>query len=965
MQELDRYNFLKQVARSSYAYYKDNLKEVTFVFPNRRSGLFFQRYLGEVIEKPIFSPRIVTITQLFEELSQLTPADSLSLLLQLYTIYCKHTKSTETFDVFMFWGQMLLSDFEDICKYDVDAHLLFANLEDIKELDELFDYLTEEQKETIRRFWSEFSAKDADSMNRGVFKSVWGHLADIMQEFNEQLLRNRDAYPGLIQLEAVRKLESGDLDDKLQEQHVVFVGFNALTQCEHRLFSYYKKRAQTLFFWDYKGGFLSDEGNLASKFKEVNLRDFPQTLRLDAACSQGRFYLVGVPSLVGQAQYVRKAIGDVLPDGVDWMEMAVVLPDESLLMPVLQALPENVSHVNVTMGYPLSVTDVLGFLELLFELRRKKRVVKQQPVYYYRIVLALLRHKYLIGVIDQDMEDVCRRIISENRVYVPQDMLVKGDGLLSQIFEWKDDVTDLQYLTSVWNALRYYIAEQPLLSEEKKYVDQACVVCQRLMDVLSKYAQVSLRRETIFAVLLQYMRAVTIPFQGEPLNGLQVMGLLETRALDFRKVVILSANEGTLPKTQTSNSFIPYNLRKGYGLPTFEEHDAIMAYNFYRLITNAEEVHLVYDNRTNKEQTQEVSRYVWQLKYQYEVDMQESLVLPEVKMTEGQNFSLTDSEFIQEKLAAYCYPVEKGGKALSASALNVFLKCSAQFYFSNLCGLSSLEEVKENIEADMFGTLYHAVMEKLYEPYSGKEVTGTVVMKLKEMVECQLKEVYARNMLNIASGEFPKEIAGEDNLVLQVLREYLLKQLDNDLKDTPFHYIAPEQSLSATCAIDGGKRCVNLKGYVDRIDRKEDEIRIIDYKTGEVGSLQFEEVKDLFDASLKDKRSDYALQTMLYAWLYLRNNTPQEGMRIVPYIASLRSFYSDEPLKGLIREEGRTKIPVDDYVPLNDEFEQALRDFLENTLFSKDVKFEQTQDSKTCAYCAFVELCGRKTKKDG
>lgn len=961
MNEQGKHNFLRQVAATTYQHYEGKLEDVTFVFPNRRSGLFFQRYLGEEIATPIFSPKIITITQLFEQLASLTPTDPFSLLLKLYLVYKQHTLSEESFDTFMYWGQMLLADFDDIAKYDVDARLLFDNLHDLKLLDASFDYLTDEQKKVIRAFWEQFEDSRFDSKARGKFWEIWTHLADIMTEFNNALLEARNAYPGLIQREAVKMLYQGLRDAEIIDRKMVFVGFNALTLCEHRLFSYYKKHAQTLFFWDYNGRFLSDEHNIASKFRQENLTDFPQTLNWEHTTPNTTFSLIAVPSLIGQGQYVRTCLEkDLHNEKNTWIDTAIVLPEESLLMPVLQAVPEEVQRINVTMGYPLSATDVMSFLDLLCDIRRKQRNTKTGIAYYHKTVTALLKHKYVKTFGGNQLDETYKEIVRENRIYVSHSALpLQENVILNTLFTTDDSLNDLQYILHVWNTLRAYISENDLLQEERPYIDQACIITQRLADLLLLHPEVAVQRETIYAVLKQYMQSATIPFRGEPLDGLQVMGLLETRALDFKKVVILAANEGSLPRTQNANSFIPYNLRKGYGLPTFEEHDAIMAYNFYRLISNAEQVHLVYDSRSSKESTNEMSRYIWQLKYQYDLSMKELVIAPEVKLAESQQFTLTNSEFIQECLNAYCIPRQQGGRSLSASALNMFLECPTRFYFTHLCGLSQADEVKEEIEADMFGTLYHEVMEFLYKPYVGKTVQSTDVLKMKQEVDSLLHKAYATNVLKNKSGKVEGEIGGNHSLVLQVIKEYLIKQLENDLQDTPFDYIAPEKKFVCALDIEQGKRMVNLVGYVDRIDCKNDEIRIIDYKTGKVDSLQFTQVADMLDSSLGKKRPTYALQTMLYAWFYMKEFGKPENKHIVPYIASLRSFYSDEPLKGLKIAEDKNITPLTDYAEWNEEFEKTLREWLENNIFSPHVTFSQTEDVKKCEYCPFTDLCGR------
>ena len=612
------------------------------------------------------------------------------------------------------------------------------------------------------------------------------------------------------------------------------------------------------------------------------------------------------------------------------------------------------------MGYPLASTDVMSFLELLFDLRRKQRRLKNGMAFYHKTVVALLKHKYLSLDSGQLLEDICKDILRENRVYVPREMMMRQDSpLLYALFACDAEVSDLQFVLSVWKVLMACVSQEDGLQEEKIYLEQAYAITQRLTDLLAEHQQVILQRETLYGVLKQYMRSATIPFRGEPLDGLQVMGLLETRALDFKKVIILAANEGYLPRMQNANSFIPYNLRKGYGLPTFEEHDAIMAYNFYRLISNAEQVHLVYDNRTSRENTNELSRYVWQLKYQYNLPLQEKVQATDVKLTDVKNFSVENADFIQKELNKYCLPIEKGGRSLSASALKTFLDCSMRFYFAYICRLKEADEVKEEIEADMFGTIYHEVMENIYKPYVGKIVEDGDVRIMRTEVDALLNRVYAINVLKNKSGELEGELEGSHSLILRVIKEYVLKQLDNDAKDTPFQYLAPEKKFARAIDIENGQRWVNLVGYVDRIDSKGDEIRIIDYKTGKVDALTFNQIEDIFNSELGDKRPAYALQTMLYAWFYMREYGHTEGKRIVPYIASLRSFYSDTPLRGLMVAEDKNLRQMDDYVAWNDQFETALRNFLEKELFAQDLRFKQVEDTQVCEHCPFVDLCGR------
>ena len=609
--------FLYQVASLFYSEYGAEVSRLAFVFPNRRTGLFFQKYLSEVSEKPLFSPTILTINDLFVQLSGKQAADRISMLFKLYDIYLRHSGSSETFDEFLYWGEMLLNDFDDIDKYMADARMLFTNVTDLREIENDFSFLSPEQIAAIRTFWSSFYPK-GDTPNQEQFLAVWQILYALYTDLREALATEGKGYEGMIFREVVEQMEKDECCD-LPYTKVVFVGLNALSVAEERFLSGLQKRGIADFYWDYASPKVTDPDNKASYFVERNLRQFPSQLIENGQLiidneddDKKKIEVIGIPSGIGQAKQVCSILNELCKEdemsAEEALRTAVILPDEHLLIPVLNAIPEQIKRINVTMGYPLAGTPVASLMEYILALQKNIRYVDRRPVFYFRDVLPILNHRYISTTSPEMVSNLVKDISENNKIYISYDDLNKTP-LLSILFTPVTAVeTFSDYLINVLQELNKAVEGGKLKVEsvnsdaeplstfnsqlstindiEQEFIFHYFATVNRMKEVMRE-ANVEMKIDTYFRLLKRVTDTITIPFQGEPLSGLQIMGVLETRALDFDRLIILSMNEGIFPLRKAANSFIPYNLRRGFGLPTYEHQDSVWAYHFYRLIYRA------------------------------------------------------------------------------------------------------------------------------------------------------------------------------------------------------------------------------------------------------------------------------------------------------------------------------------------------------------------------------------------
>lgn len=960
--------FLYQVAALFYQQYGAEIHRLAFVFPNRRAGLFFQKYLSEISEKPLFSPSVLTINDLFMQLSGKHTADKIQMLFRLYELYRQRSGSSESFDEFLYWGEMLLNDFDDIDKYMVDARMLFRNVSDLKSLDDDFQYLSPEQIQAIRSFWSSFYPK-SDSPNLQHFLELWEILYDLYTDLRLSLAKEGCGYDGMIFREVVEQLEKEPLADFPFDQ-VVFVGLNALSVSEERLLLALQKKGVADFYWDYVGPWVTDPDNKASFFLERNLRLFPSSMQLpEEEPVQAEIRVMGVPSAIGQAKQVYpilQALTEEQPlTDESALRTAIVLPDEHLLVPVLNAIPEAIQHINVTMGYPLAGTPVAALMEYILTLQKNIRYIDRVPVFYFRDVLPILNHQYITAAAPEEVARLVNDMTAGNRIYVQASDL-NGHELLSILFTPVQHAAELSdYLIRVLEALNACLHKelpddedeaasagsgQTAVDIEQEFIFHYFATVNRMKEVMRE-TKVEMRLDTYFRLLKRMTDLITIPFEGEPLSGLQIMGVLETRALDFDRLIILSMNEGIFPLKKAANSFIPYNLRRGFGLPTYEHQDSVWAYHFYRLIRRAKQISLLYDTRTTGLQTGEVSRFVHQLRYHYRYPLTDQLVVYDVASSAVPPIIVQKTAEVRRLLSDF---LAGGSRALSASAINAYLDCPLKFYFSAVEQIREEDEITETIERDVFGSILHKVMEELYAPFKGKMVTADL-LKLLRKDKALLTGTIARAFAELFfKSPVVRPLEGKNFLTGEMIRKYVEKILEQDAHYTPFQYVESEKQVRANLVLGDGK-VVQLKGFIDRVDALDRVLRIVDYKTGN-GKLVFDSVDGLFDKEAKD-RPKAVMQVFLYAWMY-RQLPVYNGMPIQPAIYFLRTLFlgTFDPVV-LYKAHGKGE-KVDSFEEFASDFEDGLRRCLEE-IFDPDLPFTQTETGKACAYCTFRGLCGK------
>jgi len=958
-------SFLYRIAQVYYSEFKEAISDLTFVFPNRRAGLFFQRYISEIAAKPIFSPEIVTINECFAAASHWQTADRLSNLFRLYRIYKEQSGSDETFDSFVFWGEMLLSDFEDVDKYRVDVRQLFTNITELKQIDQLFNVFSEKQIEAIRQFWSNF-VPVIEGKTSEDFVATWKILLPVYEQFRSELIAGNIATEGMICRDVADRLKAKEQIPEFENKQFVFIGFNALNPCERTLFVELQKRDQADFYWDYEAEELRDSDNQASRFYAQNIHVFPSKYSIEPiveSLKEKIIELIAVPSAVGQTKQAYAILNNLFPEEVpnqSWIKTAVVLPDESLLVPLLHSLPAQIGKVNVTMGFPLKSTPVSGLIEHIFELQRRMRVSGNRTSFYHQTVSNILNHQYISMLCNDEANRITHQMAGNNWIYIDAEELRKNELLATIFIPQTETSTFLPYLLhilrSLQNGWQQASNDEHNFQLECDFLYQYYVTINRMADIMKeKPAEVDMNIDTLVRLTRQLTAGITIPFVGEPLDGLQVMGVLETRGLDFENLIITSFNEGVFPQKSSTNSFIPYTLRQGFELPTTEHQDAITAYNFYRLIHRASRIYFLYDSRTEGMQTGEVSRFMHQLHYHYGVKVQKKTISFDIGFENAQAIQIEKTPVVMDKLLRFTSQ-EAGSPSLSASSINTYIDCPLQFYLTKVEDVEQAEEVLETVEANMFGTLFHAVMENLYNPYKGQMMQES---DFDRMISDSL-QIDKEIILAFAVNYFKKKnnaivpLEGNNLLIASVLRKYILQVLKIDKKHAPFRYISSEERCSIEYAIQEGRTKVNLKGFIDRVDEKEGHIRILDYKTGS-GKLDFKNLDEVFEHN-KENRPKFVLQTFLYGIFY---KDQALGKTITPGIYYMRDVFKDDFDTELhSKPERGINETVTDFSMYEDEFRTHLTTSLEE-IFNPDMPFIQTENTKICQYCPYVGVCNR------
>jgi CRISPR/Cas system-associated exonuclease Cas4 (RecB family) len=929
-------SFLQDIAEVVKRDYPD-WEHLQIVFPNRRAALYFKQELAKGLSSPKWSPSILTIEELIFTNTTLQEVDKLTSILKLYQAFKKVTGSTEKIDQFYYWGEMLLRDFDEMDKYMVDAEFVFRDISNLKEIDQYFDYLTEEQKIFLKDFWESLEFSTEETRNR--FLSLWKNLYPVYKEFRESLLQNGTAYAGLIQRLVAEQLTAQV--PSTNQKTTLFAGFNALTTAEEKVICWFVKNQNALVFWDEDEFYVSSEHREAGAFfrlyrKHAVLGKTFNERPASHLSSRKQINIYGVPQKAGQSKLLAQQLVDQKALDAEGSHV-IVLPDESLLMPLLYSLPPTISSINVTMGFPLMSTPYFSLIDFLFDLHRKKR----NEDFYFKGVMAVLNHPYLNSMAGEEVAALKKFITGRNQVYLDEHVF-EGEGtLLASIFRVVKEADFIPYLLDVITLFATAPSNGMLDKEFAFYFHRILTKLQELA------ADEPMELAMLQKLFRQIARSEKIPFSGEPLKGIQIMGVLETRNLDFEHVHVLSLNEGLWPAAPRQGSYLPHSIRKAYGLPTFTHQDAMYGYLFYRLLQRSEQVNLFYNTEPDVLGGSEMSRYLYQIIYEAQWPYTKKILYSSISLRQPSSITIQKNLRVMEKLKRYVT------KELSPSALSVYLECRLKFYFNNLIGLKEEKEVEEEADARIFGNLFHDVMQFFYSDLKSNDKIGEVrtehFSNRAKKLDLLVERAY-RNHFNLADNK-KVEYQGQQLVVNEMVKKMADQVLRKDEAYAPFFIDMLEQEDFKTSFKINEKLTILLGGKIDRVDRKEDVIRIIDYKTGK-DENSFSSIASLFDRD-DDKRNKAAFQALFYSWVYDRVKS-DSSLKLQPGLINRKEIFDDKFEYGL-SQNGQV---IQDVKFLLPEFENNLVQLL-TELFDPQQPFDQTTKVKTCEYCSYKEICGR------
>ena len=957
-------SFLKLVAADLYKHTEGNLAHTAVVFPNKRAGLFFNEYLAQESESPIWSPAYVSISELFRSLSPWEVGDPVKLVCELYKIFRRETQSTETLDDFYFWGEMLISDFDDADKNKVDTDKLFSNLQDLRNIMDDYTFIDDEQEEAIRQFFQNFSIERRTALKER-FISLWNVLGNIYKGFRESLASQNIAYEGMMYRHVIEHLDV----DKLPYEKYVFVGFNVLNKVEHTLFTQLKDAGKAVFYWDYDEFYMKENRQAvtheAGEFIRRNLRDFPSPLSGELFKNLSKpkeVHYIASSTENAQARYLPQWIRNNLT--TPEKETAVVLCNEALLQPVLHSLPAEVKHVNITMGFPLSQTPVYSFLIALLELHTHGFNFKSGR-YTFQSVVTLLKHPYTRQLTGQ--AELLEKELTRNNRFYPLPGELGKDEFLTRLFTPLSGNLNLcirlsetlQQVAGIYQANTSGTEDTDAFNQlYRESLFKAYTTINRFRTLIEE-DELTVQSETFRRLLVKVLSATNIPFHGEPAIGMQVMGVLETRNLDFRHLVLLSVNEGQLPKSGGDSSFIPYNLRKAFGMTTIEHKIAVYAYYFYRLLQRAERITLMYNTSSDGLNRGEWSRFMLQFLIEWPHPITRQFLEAGQSPQGTSPITVEKTPDVMRRMQSL-FDVRANPKAkFSPSALNYYLGCPLKFYYRYVAGLSAPDEVSAEIDSATFGSIFHYAAEHIYKDLTthgkviNKEALETLLrneVKLQDYVDTAFKKLF----FNVPQNEKP-EYNGVQLINSAVIARYLKQLLQNDLRYAPFTFIASEMEVDEPIDIQTPKGVIKSRigGIIDRMDSKDGTLRIVDYKTGGDADTP-PHVESLFIPD--KKRSNYVFQTFLYAAIMCRK---QPTMKIAPALLYIHRA-ATETYSPVIQmgEPRKPKEAVEDFSKYEKEYRERLQGLLEE-IFNPEKSFTQTEIIEKCTYCDFKALCKR------
>lgn len=966
-------SFLHCVARTFHNQYLHDLKDFCFIFPNRRSGVFFEKELIECSQESFILPHITTISDFLSDTSGLVECNKIESILDLYEEYCSIAgDNAESFDEFSYWGNIILSDFNDLDLYLVDANKLFTNLKEYKEIGT--DYLTDEQKNVLKEYFGESYAlsnsgidnfwkhTNNNSEHTSEYLYIWEMLGVLYERFNKRLQNKGVTYTGQIYRKSVEILKTKPVSD-FQHKQYIFVGFNVLSTSEYHIFSILKDKGIADFYWDLNSPALRDSNNKASLFINKNIINFKSKLNIEEEPIETFPHIEAkaIPSNVGQVKYAASIIETLknekkISNPNNLLDTAIVLPDENLFIPLSGSLDkEKLGPINITMGFPLKQSLIASLLTTISKTHRQSRNIRGEYCYYIEDIKSIFSHPYIKLITGDEIVQLQKRLQSERLFFIPFKTLKETCPSLVELFLPITEISITELIKYTENILNFISGKivTKLDKDHNNSIELTCVQkyieqFYKFVDIISNY-NIKLNENTFFFLIDRFVSNSTVSLQGEPLEGLQIMGVLETRCLDFRNIIIPSMNERVFPKKHFSRSFIPYTIRKSFGMATIEHQECMYAYYFYRMISRAENVYLLYDARTTGLGSGDASRYIQQLcKVYSESNTRIEHVSFDISSTQDLEIAVPKTNRIMDKLNVY--RTQDSGKYLSASSINTYILCPLKFYFEKVEGLYIDDEISEFMSNSTFGTIIHEIMLNIYNPLKNRVVTKdyieSYIHNQNHCLDKLITRIVNREFYGKGDNCFD-ELDGEGYMIEDVIKHYITEILKYDSMQE-FTYLQGEESGENEEKGYWADLGINFKQYIDRVDSIQTAssplLRIIDYKTGgdKTSVSSFATAMD----NSKDKIHKAIIQIFLYCNFY-------------NYIRKI-----DTPIKPLIytvKDMSQAEIKINrnvinDYHTVNDDFMEQIQLKI-NEMFDINTPFKQTKNENNCTYCKFKDFC--------
>ena len=990
-------SFLKYLAKDLLEKYGNNLSEITVVFPNKRASLFLNEEL--ILQsggKPVWSPKYLTISELFRSLSTLVTADQIQLVCELFKHYSQHTHSPETLDDFYGWGELMLSDFDDIDKNIGDYTNIFHNTSELHDFDSI-DFLTAEQKRLIERFFRNFEI-DNNSLLKENFSKLWNKLLSIYISFKQALRAQGIAYEGML----YRDVAENCPIELLTAKKYIFAGFNLLQKVEQKIFETIQREGKASFYWDYDTYYMEND-NEAGKYIHSYLSAFPNELSGQPIYSnltkKDNITFLSASTEEIQARYISQWL---TPERIKaGKRTAIILSDEKLLPTVVHCLPPEVKEINITTGYPLSQTLVATLVKEIISLKLSGESRLKGTLRLHQ-VNSILHHPYMKYISDKAKEIDDR--LNENHIFYPTISELSADDTLTTLFspltpysKTADSDTlmtrNKELLQCIMTVIKRIaiassaneadsqsgeimpetetvffdqVGENKSQSGENKSQDSIMQeslyrmyqIVTRINTMLNA-GELNLSELSLQSLINQIVRSTSVPFHGEPIMGIQIMGVLETRLLDFDHILILSANEGNIPKGVNDSSFIPHAIRKAYGLTTVENKVGIYAYYFHRMIQRSSDVTLTYNNSTNDTKTNEMSRFMMQLMSESGLDINHRTIVTDLKVSSPTATAIEKSHSVLSKL--------NGIESISATAINQYLRCQKSFFYRFICGIEDNDESdEETMDSRSFGTIFHKAAEIIYLPFIGKDVNAQDIKNIladPSRISRAVDDAFRIELFHIDPSRPMPALDGMQLINRNIVITMIKGLLQYDMRHVPFHIQGLEMRISDTLTFDTsrGKKTLNVKGFIDRLDivtgfNGNKTLRVVDYKTGASRPLPLKSVEEIFSPTPRQgTHPAYYLQTLLYSRILA---SPEKGnpYTLMPVSPALLypHFASSKDYDPTICFD---KSPIHDVKEHLNPYLHHLS-LLLSDMFDETKPFNPAPDTTQCSRCFYHDICG-------